>query len=796
MSFCSLAAWAYSFSAVSPTGQTLYYNITSSTVPLTVEVANEFGTSPYYTTKPTGNLTIPSSVTYSGNTYSVTTIGNYAFSGCNGLTSVIIPNTVISIGINAFYNCSSLSSVTIPSSVTSIGSYAFAYCSNLANVTIPDLVTEIAANTFYHCDGLSSISLPNSLTFIGNASFAYCSSLTSVEIPDLVTSIGSSAFWYCSSLIDVTIGTSVSMIGNEVFDNCTSLTSIVIPSSVLSIGQYAFNGCSSLAKVVFSGDNLQSIGNYAFSSCTLNGITIPSSVWSIGGYAFNGIYTVSYCGSTSAGKPWGAIRVGCFYEEDDFLYQDETKTCLLAYTGVDSIVSIPNTVTTIDVQAFRNKRKLRNVNIPNTVTTIGGSAFYNCSGLTSVTIPNSVTTIGSSAFLSCSGLKSVTIGNSVASVGSYAFQSCRGLTSLIIPNSVTSIGDYAFYNCSGLTSVIIGNSITNIWSSAFSGCTDLKTVYNLSNLTFTKGDYSNGSVAKYAYRVVDCTEHSGFGDNIIYKIPATFTIVDNDASTSETEIPYSSISTNFLYYDNSAKDGGSWKAKNIVLTDGQDAFESPETFTAETATYTREFTNNNRSTLYLPFTASIPSDLEVYDFTNFANNTISFTEHTGDIAAYTPYLVGYDLSKDGNTTTCTITKTNAVFPKSESANYHPVTHDDMTFSGVISRTRMTSTNNYGYSNGFFVQSGGSAHVNPFRCYFTYTPSGNAPQSLPPSLNVEVGYGDPVGIDAVETPEQEYDGRYGKDVYDMLGRLVRKNADSLEGLPQGIYIWKGRKYFNN
>ena len=173
LSFCSLAAWAYSFSAVSPTGQTLYYNITSSTVPLTVEVANELGTSPYYTTKPTGNLTIPSSVTYSGNTYSVTTIGNYAFSGCNGLTSVIIPNTVISIGINAFYNCSSLSSVTIPSSVTSIGSYAFAYCSNLANVTIPDLVTEIAANTFYHCDGLSSIFLPNSLTFIGNASITY-----------------------------------------------------------------------------------------------------------------------------------------------------------------------------------------------------------------------------------------------------------------------------------------------------------------------------------------------------------------------------------------------------------------------------------------------------------------------------------------------------------------------------------------------------------------------------------------------------------------------------------------------
>ena len=85
-----------------------------------------------------------------------------------------------------------------------------------------------------------------------------------------------------------------------------------------------------------------------------------------------------------------------------------------------------------------------------------------------------------------------------------------------------------------------------------------------------------------------------------------------------------------------------------------------------------------------------------------------------------------------------------------------------------------------------------AHVNPFRAYFTYSPSSDAPQSLPPTLNVEVSYGDPVGIDAVEAPEQEYDGRYGNDVYDMLGRLVRKNADNLEGLPQGIYIWKGKK----
>ena len=517
----------------------------------------------------------------------------------------------------------------------------------------------------------------------------------------------------------------VTSIGYQAFYSCTDLTSVTIPNSVTSIESYAFSSCNSLLVA-----------------------TIPNSVTSMGAYVFN-------------------------------VCRNLTN------------VTIPNLLTAIRECTFRDCRNLTSVAIPNSVTLIDKSAFEGCSSLTSVTIPNSVHSIGHYTFRNCSGLSSVTIGNAVNSIGTAAFEGCSSLTSITIPNSVRVIPNNTFNGCSSLTSVTIPNSVLTIANNAFNGCSNLKTVYNLSSrLTITKGSSLNGYVAYWANRVVT-PNTSGSGANAIYQIPDTFSFVDAEDDV-ETHIPRSTIPNivNLIYND------GGWKAKNIVLTDGQDAFEAPETFTAETATYTREFTNSNRSTLYLPFTAAIPANFEVYDFSNFANNTISFTKREDSIYAYTPYLVGYDLSKDGNTTTCTITKTNAVFPKSESANYHPVTHNDMTFSGVISRTQMTSTNNYGYSNGFFVQSGGSAHVNPFRCYFTYTPSSNAPQSLPPSLNVEFGYGDPVGIDAVETPEQEYDNRYGKDVYDMLGRLVRKNADNLQGLPRGIYIWKGKKHINN
>ena len=653
---CTLqATWAteYDFSAVVPSGQTLYFHKLSSN---TVEIVypGDNNTNPYgNAVEPTGDLVIPPTVSYGGNTYQITALGRYAFSDCDGLTSLVIPSTVTKLDVCSISK-TGITSITIPSSVTTIAGSVFLYSTNLESVTIDNAAASIDYQVFNGCSNLRSVDLGNSIT---------------------------------------------------------------------SIGYAAFHACGSLSN-----------------------LTVPNSVTDIDGNAFQSYTIVHYCGDLE-GAPWGARYAGCTYEENDFLYGDDTKTTLLLYTGTSSNVTIPNSVTSIYINAFDGCSTLTNVTIPNSVTSIGSSAFKNCDNLTSVTIPNSVTRIGSSAFESCDNLTSVTIGTSV---------------------TTSTFERYAFRNCN-----------------------NLKTVYNLSALNITKGSISNGYVGCYAKRVVKCTEHSGSGDNIIYKIPTSFTIVTDDASTSESEIPSSTIPTNFIY-----KEGSVWKAKNIVLTDGQDTFAAPETFTAETATYTREFTNSNRNTLYLPFTASIPSGLEVYDFTSFTNNTISFTEHTGDIAAYTPYLVGYDLSKDGNTTTCTITKTNAVFPKSESANYHPVTHNDMTFSGVISRTQMTSTNNYGYSNGFFVQSGGSAHVNPFRCYFTYSPSGNAPQTLPPTLNVEVGYGDPVGIDAVETPEQEYDGRYGKDVYDMLGRLVRKNADNLEGLPKGIYIWKGKKHFNN
>ena len=256
-----------------------------------------------------GDITIPESVTYNGENYSVTKIGGEAFKGCGNLTSVSIPNSVTSIGPWAFEDCSSLTSITIPNSVTSIPEKAFWGCTSLASVSIPNSVTSIGVGAFNGCSSLASITIPASVTDIGEGAFDG-SGLTSITIPNGVSLIKESTFSGCSNLTSVTIPSSVTSIEMHAFSSCSSLSSITIPNSVTSIGSYAFassglssitiptgvttisdhtfSGCESLTSVTIP-NSVTSIEKYAFFCCSnLTSITIPNGVTSIGKSAFSG----------------------------------------------------------------------------------------------------------------------------------------------------------------------------------------------------------------------------------------------------------------------------------------------------------------------------------------------------------------------------------------------------------------------------------------------------------------------------------------------------------------------------
>ena len=284
MSMMGINAFAHDIEVKNADGEAIYYNYINDGKEL--EVTFRGSHDDQYYNEYQGNIVIPEEVTYMNRTRKVTSIGNFAFSGCSGLTSVTIPNSVTSIGGYAFLGCSSLTSVTIPNSVTSIGERAFYNCRGLTSVTIPNSVTSIGNGAFYNCSSLISVTIPNSVTSIGDGAFYGCSGLTSVTIPNSVTSIGDWAFSGCSGLTSVTIPNSVTSIGGSAFYNCSGLTSVTIPNSVTSIEQEAFRGCSGLTSVTIP-NSVTSIGYSAFYGCSgLTSVTIPNSVTSIGEGAF------------------------------------------------------------------------------------------------------------------------------------------------------------------------------------------------------------------------------------------------------------------------------------------------------------------------------------------------------------------------------------------------------------------------------------------------------------------------------------------------------------------------------
>ena len=341
-------------------------------------------------------INIPSTI----NDKKVTSIGDFAFSDCESLTSVTIPDSVTSIGNQAFDGCSCLTSITIPNSVTSIGDGVFHGCSCLTSITIPNSVTSIGNSAFYNCKSLTSITIPDSVTSIGDYAFSDCSGLTSITIPDSVTSIGNSAFSSCSGLTSITIPNSVTSIGASAFRYCSGLTSITIPNSITSIGDYAFSGCSGLTSITIP-DSVTSIGNCAFYSCSsLKNITVSSN---------NKNYT-----------------------SEDGVLINKDKNELMQYP-----IGKNETAYTI----------------PNGVTSIGDGAFYWCYGLTSITIPNSVTSIGDRAFRSCSGLTNLVLPDSMEEIGSYAFDDCSSLSYVVIPKNIKKIDSLAFSSCKKLKDV-------------------------------------------------------------------------------------------------------------------------------------------------------------------------------------------------------------------------------------------------------------------------------------------------------------------------------------------------------
>lgn len=422
----------------------------------------------------------------------VTIICDDAFKGCSLLTSVTIPDSVISIGKNAFSWCLSLITITIPSSVQSIGEYAFFGCYKLIEViNLSDL--NIKQNSEeYGCVGqyasrISSIEKSAIVNLRGylfitinktNYLLEYIGKRTNITLPMNYNGeeyqIYKYAFYKRSSLTFVTIPNSVKIIGVSAFEGCSSLTSITIPNSVTNIGGYAFYGCYKLVEVINQSNlNIEQnsdangqIGKNALRISTTGKSTIVKK----NNYLFmtidNTNYLLGYTGKKTE------ITLPENYNGEEYII------CRYAFYNCSSLTSItiPSGVKTIDEYAFRDCSSLTSIIIPDSVTNIKPGVFSYCSSLTSVSIPSGVTRISEEFFFCCSSLTSISIPNSVISISDKAFYGCSSLTSITIPDSVTSLGWCAFENCTSLTSIAISNNVTSIRPGTFRNCSSLTSI--------------------------------------------------------------------------------------------------------------------------------------------------------------------------------------------------------------------------------------------------------------------------------------------------------------------------------
>jgi len=391
----------------------LWYEITTDNTVTLIAQRSDDGAQLSFKIYYEGDVTIPETVNYEGQQYTVTAVEEGTFRNSAKLTSVTIPATVTSLGEMPFVSCVRLSTINLSEENPSYSLFdgvlydkdftTLIACpgARQEEVSVHSSATTISPSAFQGCTSLTSVTLSAGIQQIGADAFNGCKKITSVNIPYGVTAISDGLFANCTSLQRVNIPKTVTVVGDKAFYQCSKLTAINLPNSVKKIGNSAFSLCSVLAAVSLL-DGLCEIGTRAFENCTkLTAVDIPASVTTIAPQAFYGCTALQTIAVDGENEVYASV--------DGALLDKAQTTLICCPAGKIGDYVVPSTVTAIEDDAFYLCKYLDSIILPANLESVGNQSFRLCNRLTTIALPPSVQVMGENVFSSCQALESILI---------------------------------------------------------------------------------------------------------------------------------------------------------------------------------------------------------------------------------------------------------------------------------------------------------------------------------------------------------------------------------------------------